>query len=224
MDFITIKKKKDSLVEFSRNNLGTLKLIKLLDRKLYLHHLAALIITYTLLIILLVGILRTISGVNGDIFIIIAVFGDAILMITFKKILNRKHQLMPEIQRFRVNSIRRFFLDNSYCEIEIDYIKKELFEEGISEKKSNLRLTAALAILLLPLWEYFVSGFIDNASGSEQLSEVLLKVTVVIVIIALLIVLFVYIEGRILNMMNKGANMKTNLSKLSELVVMEEVY
>lgn len=168
-NFVTEKDMKE-LLKFTNKNLGTYNLFY---SKYKVHFLSLTI--FTCLTVIAIGLsLYCLYCKNQfiDIFSLCTLFFSLITGVLFENMRKKQYLWSYNIERKRLKILKNYYLDKGYnqfaLECLIDLLQREL-SIGI-----NLNISVILGILLLPIWENYISYLYEKTLDGLQISKVII--------------------------------------------------
>lgn len=221
MNYIKLENEKKQLINYSKVKLKTYQIMKHTNKKLFIKEITISMFSYLLIVLSVIGAWFKVKQ-DSEIMLMTVLFLAVITLMAYKFSEIEREKELVDVQQIRLEIIANYLIDRKIDNSELKYLSDSFAEDGLDNKRTNLRLSSTFAILLLPLWDKFITATKYNDVESFDLL-IILKYLSLLLIIVTMIMLFLYIESRILRIINSRSDDYSNLSKLLKILLLEKM-
>lgn len=215
MDFIRFEFLIEVIRNESRRNLSSVNIMKTIDTKAYKDFRFAAVSTFISLFIFLFMILLSIK-VNFAATLLLGYFIFLYFkVVKFNKVIKNSEKKMQDY--------RLLYLENKVVELKVNNVElSELIrcfdENGVKNQKSSLKMSAAFAILLLPIWEIIVNNIFEiNELTTVNLNRIM-TLLIILGIIIVILTLYLYLEKKLLYFYNYYPKVDINIARMLRII------
>jgi len=216
MDFVRFEFLIEELRKESRRNLSSVNIMKILENNEYKEFRFAAISSVTSIIIFLL-IVFVFQNIDFAMTLLLIFFIFLYFKVMkFNKVIKKSENKM---QDYRLAFIENKIIDLKVNSIELNELIRHFEEQGVKNQRTNLRLSAAFAILLLPVWEIIVNSIFELKELSAGNLGRIMTLIFIFGIIILILTFYLYLERKLLYFYNYYPKVDLNISRMLKIIV-----